>query len=62
MASAGPPPHVHHQEEEQFYVLEGEPLKDRFASPPPVTEETIARLLTAEAAGWKEHHDSCPPQ
>jgi quercetin dioxygenase-like cupin family protein len=113
---AGPPPHVHHLEEEQFYVLGGEltfsvgdrtfqvstgdfihipretvhsfrngpapsrilatfspagiegffrevgePVKDRSESPPPVTEETIARLLVAEAAGWKEHHDTLPP-
>jgi quercetin dioxygenase-like cupin family protein len=114
--AAGPPPHVHHLEEEQFYVLEGElafsvgdrtfqvgageflhiprgtihsfkngpapsrllitfspagiegffrevgkPVNDRFASPPPVTEETIARLLAAESAGWKDHHDTLPP-
>jgi quercetin dioxygenase-like cupin family protein len=112
----GPPPHVHHLEEEQFYVLEGElafsvgdqtfqvragdfvhipretvhsfkngprpsrvlvtfspagiesffrevgePVKDRLASPPAVTEATIARLLAAEAAGWKDHHDTLPP-
>jgi quercetin dioxygenase-like cupin family protein len=114
--NAGPPPHVHHLEEEQFYVLEGElafsvgdqtfqvragdfvhipretvhsfknggtparilatfspagiegffrevgePVKDRFASPPAVTEETVARLLLAEASGWKDHHDTLPP-
>jgi quercetin dioxygenase-like cupin family protein len=113
---AGPPPHVHHLEEEQFYVLEGEltfsvgdrtfqmstgdfvhipretvhsftngfapsrllptfspagiegffrevgePVKDHLSAPPPVTEETIARLLVAESAGWKEHHDTLPP-
>lgn len=113
--NAGPPPHIHHLEEEQFYVLEGEltfyvgdqtfqvkagdfvhipretvhsfkngetpsrllvtfspagiegffrevgePVKDRFASPPPVTEKTIARLLAVESAGWKEHHDTLP--
>jgi quercetin dioxygenase-like cupin family protein len=112
----GPPPHIHHLEEEQFYVLDGElsfsvgdqifqiqagdfvhipretvhsfkngpapsrilatfspagiegffrevgePVNDRFASPPPVTEETIARLLAAESAGWKDHHDTLPP-
>jgi quercetin dioxygenase-like cupin family protein len=112
----GPPPHVHHMEEEQFYVLEGEltfsvgdqtfqvsagdfvhipretvhsfkngptpsrllatfspagiegffrevgePVKDRFESPPPVTEETIARVVAAESAGWKDHHDTLPP-
>jgi quercetin dioxygenase-like cupin family protein len=100
----GPPPHVHHLEEERFYVLEGEltfsvgdrtfqvragdfihipretvhsfkngpahsrilatfspagiegffreagePVKDRFVSPPPVTEKTIGRVLAAEA-------------
>lgn len=111
----GPPPHVHHLEEEQFYVLEGEltfsvghqtiqvkagdfvhipretvhsfkngptpsrllvtfspagiegffreagePVQDRIASPPTVTEETIARLLAAESAGWKDHHDTLP--
>lgn len=110
---AGPPPHVHHLEEEQFYILDGElnfsvddqmfqvqagdfvhiprelihsfrngpeparllitfspagiegffrevgePVKDRLASPPPVTQETIKRLLAAEAAGWKSHHDT----
>jgi quercetin dioxygenase-like cupin family protein len=114
--NAGPPPHVHHLEEEQFYVLEGElafsvgdrtfqvktgdfvhiprgtvhsfknagtpsrllvtfspasiegffrevgePVKDRFESPPLVTEETIARLLAIESAGWKDHHDTLPP-
>ena len=114
--NGGPPPHVHHLEEEQFYVLEGElafsvgdqtfqvgpgdfvhvprdtvhsfkngqapsrilatfspagiegffrevgePVKDRFAAPPPVTPETIARLLAAESAGWKNHHDTLPP-
>ena len=113
----GPPPHVHHLEEEQFYVLEGEltfsvrdqtiqinagdflhiprdtvhsfkngpaparllasfspagiegffrevgePVKDRAASPPPVTEETITRLLAIESARWKDHHDTLPPR
>jgi quercetin dioxygenase-like cupin family protein len=113
--NGGPPPHVHHLEEEQFYVLDGELtfsigdqtfqvgtgdfvhiprgtvhsfkngslpsrllitfspagiegffrdvgelVKDRFASPPQVTEETIARLLAAESAGWKDHHDTLP--
>jgi hypothetical protein len=38
----------------------GEPVSDRFAAAPQVTEETIARLLTVEAAGWKEHHDTLP--
>jgi quercetin dioxygenase-like cupin family protein len=112
---AGPPPHVHHLEEEQFYVLEGalafsvgnrtfqvragdfvhvprenvhsfkngpapsrllatfspagiegffrevgERARDRSASPP-VTQETIARLLAAESAGWRDHHDTLPP-
>jgi quercetin dioxygenase-like cupin family protein len=111
----GPPPHVHHREEEQFYVLEGEltfsvgdqtiqvkagdfvhipretvhsfkngatsarllatfspagiegffrevgePVKNRLASPPPVTEATIGRLLAAESASWKDHHDTLP--
>jgi len=114
--NTGPPPHVHHLEEEQFYVLEGtlsfyvgdqtfqaragdflhiprqtvhwfkngpapskvlatfspagiegffrevgEPVTDRSASPPPVTEETIARFLAVEAGGWKDHHDTLPP-
>ena len=114
--NAGPPPHVHHLEEEQFYVLEGEltfsvgdqtfqvragdfihiprdtvhsfkngpahsqllasfspagiegffreigePVKDRSTSPPPVTEETIARVIAAEASGWKGHHDTLLP-
>ena len=112
---AGPPPHTHHLEEEQFYILKGgldfsvgdqtfpvqagdflhiprelvhsfkngpkpsrllitfspagiegffrevgEPVENRLASPPPVTEDTIARLLAAEAAGWKIHHDTLP--
>lgn len=34
---------------------------DRFALPPPVTEETMARLLAVEAASWKEHHDMLLP-
>lgn len=114
--NAGPPAHIHHLEDEQFYVLEGEltfniddqttqvksgdflhipretvhsfkngnaparilatfspagiegffrevgePVRDRLASPPLVTEETIARLLAAEASGWKQHHDTLPP-
>ena len=113
----GPPPHVHHLEEEQFYILYGEltfsvgdqtfqahtgdfvhipretihsfknggtpsrilatfspagiegffreagdPVKDRFASLPPITDETIARVLAAESAGWKDHHDTLPRQ
>lgn len=114
---AGPPPHIHHLEEEQFYVLDGEldfsigdqtfqvqagdflhipreqvhsfkngpkpsrilitfspagiegffrevgeAVENRLASPPPVTQDTIARLLAAEAAGWKPHHDTLPRQ
>jgi len=114
--NAGPPPHIHHLEDEQFYVLEGaltfyvneqtiqvkagdflhiprdtvhwfkngpapskvlatfspagiegffrevgEPVTDRSASPPPVTEETIARFLAVEAGDWKDHHDTLPP-
>ena len=113
---AGPPPHIHHLEEEQFYVLEGqltysvgeqafevnagdfihiprgtvhsfkngpkparllatfapagiegffrevgERVEDRLKSPAPVTEAVIARFLAAEAAGWKDHHDTLPP-
>lgn len=112
---AGPPPHIHHLEEEQFYVLEGqltysagdqtfevktgdfihiprgtahsfkngskpsrllatfapagiegffrevgERVEDRLKSPSPVTEAVIARFLAAEAAGWKDHHDTLP--
>jgi quercetin dioxygenase-like cupin family protein len=112
----GPPPHIHHLEDEQFYVLEGqltyvvgdrtfqvsagdfihiprgtvhsftngpkrsrllatfapagiegffravgERVDDRLKSPPPVTEAVIARFVGAEAAGWKEHHDTLPP-
>jgi quercetin dioxygenase-like cupin family protein len=112
----GPPPHIHHSEEEQFFVLEGSltftvggrtlpvsagdfihiprdtvhsfknslsPARmlatyapagiegffreagiealDRSAPPPPVTAETIARLVTAENNGWKGHHDTLPP-
>ena len=112
----GPPPHIHHLEDEQFYILEGQltylvgdqtievrtgdfihiprgtvhsfkngskparllatfapagiegffreigdPVDDRLKSPPPVTQETIIRLVNAEAAGWKEHHDTLPP-
>jgi quercetin dioxygenase-like cupin family protein len=110
----GPPPHIHHLEDEQFYILEGdltfqitghtfqvsegdylyiprqtvhsfkngakpasvlatftpagiegffrlagEPVQDR-RLPPPVTQETIARFVNAEASGWKEHHDTQP--
>lgn len=113
----GPPPHVHHLEEEQFYVLEGElticvgdetfqlmtgdfvhipretvhsfkngaaparllatfapagiegffrevgePVIDRLESPPLVTPDTIARIIAAEAGGWKVHHDTLPPK
>ncbi|HMN61713.1 MAG TPA: quercetin 2,3-dioxygenase [Anaerolinea sp.] len=113
----GPPPHIHHLEDESFYILEGEitfqvgeqvhtlcpgdflyiprdtvhsfkngpkparvlatfspagiekffqavgdPVEDRNAPPPPVTQETIARLLTTEANGWKDHHYTLPPQ
>lgn len=109
----GPPPHVHHQEDEQFYVLEGEltfwvgddtfvatagdfvhiprgtvhaikngptparllatftpagiekffqevgePAENRAASPPPVTEGTIARAAALESSGWKDHHET----
>jgi len=112
----GPPPHIHHLEDEQFYVLRGELtyqvggqtfqvstgdfihiprgtvhsfkngpkasrllatfapagvegffsevgelVEDRSKSPPPVTGETIARFLAAEAGGWKDHHDTLPP-
>ena len=112
----GPPPHIHHREEEQFYVLDGQltysigdqtfqvstgdfihiprgtvhsfrngprpsrllatfapagiegffrevghPVDDRSKAPPPVTEAMIARFLTVEAGGWKEHHDTLPP-
>jgi quercetin dioxygenase-like cupin family protein len=111
----GPPPHIHHLEDEQFYVLEGEitfqvgdrtiqatagdfiyiprqvvhafkngaapakllatftpagiegffqeagePALDRSA-PPPVTAQTIARFVAAEAAGWRDHHETLPP-
>ena len=113
---AGPPPHIHHLEDEQFYVLEGqltysvgdqifevrtgdfihiprgtvhsfkngskpsrlfatfapagiegffrevgERVDDRLKSPPPVTPAAIARLLSAESNGWKDHHDTLPP-
>jgi len=112
----GPPPHIHHREEEQFYILEGkltfqvgdqtiqastgdfvhiprdtvhsfkngptpaklfstfspagiekffqeagEPVEDRSAPPPPVTEKTIARFMAVESRGWKEHHETLPP-
>jgi quercetin dioxygenase-like cupin family protein len=112
----GPPPHIHHLEDEQFYVLDGqltysvgdqtfqvsagdfihiprgtvhsfkngskpsklhatfapagiegffrevgERVDDRLKTPPPVTEAVIARFLTAEANGWKDHHDTLPP-
>ncbi len=112
----GPPPHIHHLEEEQFYVLEGEltfqvggqtyrassgdfvhiprdtvhafkngpaparllatfapagiegffravgePAAARHDPPPPVTAETIARLLAAEAGSWRDHHETLPP-
>jgi quercetin dioxygenase-like cupin family protein len=110
----GPPPHIHHLEDEQFYILEGQlafqvggqailasagdflhiprgivhsfkngasparlfstftpagiegffravgdPAEDR-SVPVPVTGATIARLTAAEAAGWKDHHDTLP--
>jgi quercetin dioxygenase-like cupin family protein len=113
----GPPPHIHHLEEELFYILDGElifqvgdqtlqvstgdfihipretahsfkngprpaklfstfspagiedffkevgdPVTDRSAPPPPVTAETIARFVAAEASGWKDHHETLPPQ
>ena len=45
---------------EGFFREIGKPVEDRLESPPPVTEETIARLLAAEAAGWKQHHDTLP--
>jgi len=112
----GPPPHIHHREEEQFYILEGEltfrvgdqtlqasagdfvhipretvhafkngprpakllatfspagieqffqevgePVEDRTAPPPPVTEETIARFMAVVSRGWKDHHETLPP-
>jgi quercetin dioxygenase-like cupin family protein len=112
----GPPAHIHHLEEEQFYVLAGEltfsignqtfqakagdfvhiprgtvhslknggtpsrllstfspagiegffreigePVRDRYESPPPVTEKTIAHFLAIESARWKDHHDTLPP-
>lgn len=112
----GPPPHIHHCEEEQFYVLEGEltfrvgeqtrraspgdfvhipretvhsfkngstpakllatfspagieqffteasePVEDRSAPPPLVTQETIARFMEVESRGWKDHHEILPP-
>ncbi|MGA7670233.1 MAG: quercetin 2,3-dioxygenase [Nitrolancea sp.] len=111
----GPPPHIHHREEEQFYVLEGEltywvgdetfearrgdfihiprnaihwfkagpgparllatfapagiegffraigdPASDVTATSPPVTDTMVARLLAAESAGWREHHETLP--
>jgi quercetin dioxygenase-like cupin family protein len=113
----GPPPHIHHREEEQFYILDGEltfqvgdqtldvsagdfihipretvhsfkngprpaksfstfspagiedffkevgdPATDRSAPPPPVTQETITRFAAAESRGWKDHHETLPPQ
>lgn len=112
---AGPPPHIHHLEEEQFYVLDGEltysvgeqtfqvkagdflhiprgtvhsfkngPEPARLlatfspagiegffkavgeavadhSTPPPVTEDAIARFLAIESSGWKDHHDTLPP-
>ena len=112
----GPPPHIHHREEEQFYILEGEltfqvgdltlkasagdfvyiprgtihafkngprpakllsicspagieqffkevgePVEDRSAPPPPVTQETIALFKAVESSGWKDHHETLPP-
>jgi hypothetical protein len=44
-----------------FFREVGEPVNERSESPPPVTEETIARLLAAESAGWKDYHDTLPP-
>jgi quercetin dioxygenase-like cupin family protein len=112
---SGPPPHIHHLEEEQFYVLDGqltyfvgdqtfevkagdfihiprgtvhsfkngpkpsrllatfapagiegffrevgERVDDRSQPPLPVTEANIARLVAAEAGGWRDHHDTLP--
>jgi quercetin dioxygenase-like cupin family protein len=112
----GPPPHIHHREEEQFYILEGkltlrvgdqtiraspgdfihipretvhsfkngptparllatfspagieqffqeagDPVEDRSAPPPSVTQETIAHFMAVESRGWKEHHETLPP-
>ncbi len=111
----GPGPHIHHLEDEQFYILEGnltywvgdqtfqvsagdfihiprgtvhafkngispakllvtfspagiekffqevgEPVIDRTAQPPRLTEEVKARAKVAEANGWKEHHETLP--
>ena len=46
---------------EQFFQEVGEPVEDRSAPPPPVTEETIARFMAAESSGWKDHHETLPP-
>lgn len=46
---------------EGFFQAAGEPVLDRSEGPPPVTQETIARLLAVEAGGWKDHHETLPP-
>jgi hypothetical protein len=45
----GPPLHVHHREEECFYLLEEalEPVQDRSAAIPPISEAVISRLVNA---------------
>jgi len=45
---------------EQFFKEAGEPVEDRSAPPPPVTQETIARFRAAESRGWKDHHETLP--
>jgi hypothetical protein len=46
---------------EEFFWTVGEHADDRSASPPPVTEAMIGRLLAAEASGWSDHHHTLPP-
>jgi quercetin dioxygenase-like cupin family protein len=46
---------------EGFFQEVGDPVGDRSAPPPPVTEATIARFIAAESRGWNAHHETLPP-
>ena len=46
---------------EGFFREVGEPVEDRSAPLPPVTQATIARFLAVESSGWRDHHETLPP-
>jgi quercetin dioxygenase-like cupin family protein len=46
---------------EGFFREVGEPVQDRSAPLPPVTQATIARFLAVESSGWRDHHETLPP-